>query len=101
VSKEQIIWGGNYFNLPVKRGWICWYKGVEINIPRRRALNLSHKSVFINTHALGDEIQMNLPNFAMWQHQNLLENDENNHFSAGIKLKNPNCGPFLVSCARS
>jgi hypothetical protein len=38
---------------------------------------------------------MNLPNFAMWQHQNLLENDENNHFSAGIKLKNPNCGPFF------
>jgi site-specific DNA-methyltransferase (adenine-specific) len=30
VSDKQIIWGGNYFNLPVKRGWICWYKGDEV-----------------------------------------------------------------------
>jgi site-specific DNA-methyltransferase (adenine-specific) len=22
----QIIWGGNYFELPVSRGWLCWYK---------------------------------------------------------------------------
>lgn len=29
VSKNQIIWGGNYFtdNLPVSRFWICWQKG--------------------------------------------------------------------------
>jgi site-specific DNA-methyltransferase (adenine-specific) len=26
VSKNQIIWGGNYFNLPIHMGWICWYK---------------------------------------------------------------------------
>ena len=26
VSKNQIIWGGNYFNLPIKRGWLCWNK---------------------------------------------------------------------------
>jgi site-specific DNA-methyltransferase (adenine-specific) len=26
VSKNQIIWGGNYFNLPHKKGWICWDK---------------------------------------------------------------------------
>lgn len=28
VSKEQIIWGGNYFtdDLPESRGWICWDK---------------------------------------------------------------------------
>lgn len=28
VSKNQIIWGGNYFtdNLPQSRGWICWDK---------------------------------------------------------------------------
>ena len=26
VSKEQIIWGGNYFNLPPTRGIICWDK---------------------------------------------------------------------------
>ena len=26
VSKNQIIWGGNYFNLPLIRGWIIWDK---------------------------------------------------------------------------
>ena len=26
VSVNQIIWGGNYFNLPISRGWVFWYK---------------------------------------------------------------------------
>jgi site-specific DNA-methyltransferase (adenine-specific) len=26
VSKEQIIWGGNYFNLPLRAGWLFWDK---------------------------------------------------------------------------
>jgi len=26
VSKNQIIWGGNYFPLPPSRCWICWDK---------------------------------------------------------------------------
>ena len=26
VSKNQIIWGGNYFELPVSGGWIVWDK---------------------------------------------------------------------------
>ena len=26
VSKNQIIWGGNYFDLPISRGWVCWDK---------------------------------------------------------------------------
>jgi site-specific DNA-methyltransferase (adenine-specific) len=26
VSKHQIIWGGNYFNLPVSKGWAIWNK---------------------------------------------------------------------------
>jgi site-specific DNA-methyltransferase (adenine-specific) len=30
VSKNQIIFGGNYFNLPVRMGWVCWYKSDEI-----------------------------------------------------------------------
>jgi site-specific DNA-methyltransferase (adenine-specific) len=31
VSKNQIVWGGNYFAdvLPVSRGWIFWDKGYE------------------------------------------------------------------------
>jgi len=33
VSKNQIIWGGNYFTdkLSVSRCWISWYKGQPIN----------------------------------------------------------------------
>jgi site-specific DNA-methyltransferase (adenine-specific) len=26
VSREQIIWGGNYFELPPVGGWLVWYK---------------------------------------------------------------------------
>ena len=29
VSKNQIIWGGNYFRLPIKRRWIFWDKGID------------------------------------------------------------------------
>jgi site-specific DNA-methyltransferase (adenine-specific) len=28
VSKNQIVWGGNYFNLPTQREWICWDKSI-------------------------------------------------------------------------
>jgi len=28
VSKNQIIWGGNYFNLPLTKSWIFWDKKV-------------------------------------------------------------------------
>jgi len=26
VSKKAIIWGGNYFELPISRGWLIWNK---------------------------------------------------------------------------
>lgn len=29
VSVNQIIWGGNYFTLPISRGWIFWDKQFE------------------------------------------------------------------------
>lgn len=29
VSREQIVWGGNYFDLPISRGWVFWDKGYE------------------------------------------------------------------------
>jgi len=25
-GRYQIVWGGNYFELPVSRGWLCWMK---------------------------------------------------------------------------
>lgn len=25
-SRPAIIWGGNYYALPPKRGWLCWFK---------------------------------------------------------------------------
>lgn len=31
VSKNQIIWGGNYFNLPHSESWICWDKTYKFN----------------------------------------------------------------------
>ena len=31
VSKNQIIWGGNYFELPISRGWVFWLKGMQNN----------------------------------------------------------------------
>lgn len=29
VSSNQIIWGGNYFTLPISRGWVFWDKDVQ------------------------------------------------------------------------
>lgn len=29
VSQNQIIWGGNYFNLPLTKSWIFWDKGIN------------------------------------------------------------------------
>jgi|SRR3990167_2343248 len=26
VSKNQIVWGGNYFGLPIHKGWVVWNK---------------------------------------------------------------------------
>jgi site-specific DNA-methyltransferase (adenine-specific) len=26
LAPKVVIWGGNYFPLPISRGWLCWYK---------------------------------------------------------------------------
>jgi site-specific DNA-methyltransferase (adenine-specific) len=31
VSQNQIIWGGNYFELPHSEGWLCWDKTFKYN----------------------------------------------------------------------
>lgn len=30
ISKNQIIWGGNYFELPISGGWLIWDKQVSM-----------------------------------------------------------------------
>lgn len=25
-ARIQVVWGGNYYQLPPSRGWLCWYK---------------------------------------------------------------------------
>jgi site-specific DNA-methyltransferase (adenine-specific) len=32
ISKNQIIWGGNYFSLPKRQGWIFWDKQVPVKV---------------------------------------------------------------------
>jgi len=32
ISKNQIIWGGNYFSLPVTKAWIFWDKQVPLGV---------------------------------------------------------------------
>jgi site-specific DNA-methyltransferase (adenine-specific) len=36
VSKNQIVWGANYFHLPHSEAWMCWHKTAGF---QRRALN--------------------------------------------------------------
>ena len=32
VSRNQIIWGGNYFRLPITKSWIFWDKEVPVGV---------------------------------------------------------------------
>lgn len=32
ISKNQIIWGGNYFPLPLTKSWIFWDKEVSVGV---------------------------------------------------------------------
>jgi site-specific DNA-methyltransferase (adenine-specific) len=48
ISKNQIVWGGNYFDLPQSSGWIFWNKGVARNFtlsPGELAWTSFNKSV--------------------------------------------------------
>ena len=53
VSKNQIIWGANYFNLPHNEAWICWDKTYKYNQKLQVAefelawSSFEHKSKFI------------------------------------------------------
>jgi site-specific DNA-methyltransferase (adenine-specific) len=37
VSRNQIIWGGNCFTLPVRYGWIVWNKDISGDVPFSQA----------------------------------------------------------------
>ena len=43
VSKNSIVWGGNYFNLPHSQSWICWDKTMKSG---KMALGKGIKSEF-------------------------------------------------------
>ena len=43
VSKNQIIWGGNYFNLPHNQGWLCWDKTFSEAIRQKKISTSSLK----------------------------------------------------------
>ena len=53
VSKNQIIWGANYFNLPHNEAWICWDKTYKYNQKLQIAefelawSSFKHKSRFV------------------------------------------------------
>lgn len=53
VSKNQIIWGANYFNLPNNEAWICWDKTYRYNQKLQVAefelawSSFNHKAKFI------------------------------------------------------
>ena len=53
VSKNQIIWGANYFDLPHNEAWICWDKTYKYNQKLQVAefelawSSFKHKSKFI------------------------------------------------------
>lgn len=53
VSRNQIIWGANYFNLPHNEAWICWDKTYKYNQKLQVAefelawSSFNHKSKFI------------------------------------------------------
>jgi len=36
ISNNQIIWGGNYFNLPITESWICWDKTFSDDIRQKK-----------------------------------------------------------------
>ena len=53
VSKNQIIWGANYFSLPHSEAWICWDKTYKYNQKLQVAefelawTSFQHKSKFL------------------------------------------------------
>lgn len=61
VSKNQIVWGGNYFNLPHSEGWLCWDKIYKLGNMKRKGsefelawCSLENKGKFIRFTSCGN-----------------------------------------------
>jgi site-specific DNA-methyltransferase (adenine-specific) len=61
ISKNQIVWGGNYFNLPHNEGWICWDKTYRLGNMKRKGSefelawsSLDDKGVFLRFSSCGN-----------------------------------------------
>ena len=54
VSGSQIIWGGNYFNLPPSRGWLVWRK--PDRVPSAADVELAWTSMDMNARLLTHSI---------------------------------------------
>jgi site-specific DNA-methyltransferase (adenine-specific) len=67
ISKNQIIWGGNYFKLPHNEAWICWDKTYRYNQKLQVAefelawSSFKHKSMFLRFTYCGNFYGLNRP----------------------------------------
>lgn len=53
-SDVQIVWGGNYFDLPPSRGWLVWYK--RDSVPSAADVELAWTSIDMNAKLIDQTI---------------------------------------------
>lgn len=54
AGKEQIIWGGNYYQLPPSRGWLVWFK--RDSVPTAASVELAWTSFDMNARLIDQTI---------------------------------------------
>lgn len=54
IGREQIIWGGNYFDLPPSRGWLVWHK--RDSVQTTADCELAWTSLDMNTRLIDQTI---------------------------------------------
>ncbi|MFO0919664.1 MAG: DNA methyltransferase [Planctomycetaceae bacterium] len=53
-GQESIIWGGNYFKLPISRGWLVWFK--RDAVPSAADVELAWTSLDMNSQIIDQTI---------------------------------------------
>lgn len=53
-GRQQIIWGGNYYNLPPSRGWLVWWK--RDSVPSAADVELAWTSFDMNARLINHTI---------------------------------------------